>query len=110
MAGKDTPTRRPNLSGKACKEPEFNDWRKPTGFIASRDKEKRFNAVSFSFFCKVLKRMEHLRDGIAQSHGGIISHTSMRSNILPIEFFSSTIAVGFVTVWLMVGQFSVAKS
>ena len=30
--------------------------------------------------------------------------------MLPIEFFSSTIAVGFVTVWLMVGQFSVAKS
>jgi len=54
--------------------------------------------------------MEHLRDGIAKSHGGIISHTSMRSNMLPIEFFSSTIAVGFVTVWLMVGQFSVAKS
>lgn len=29
---------------------------------------------------------------------------------VPIEFFSSTIAVGFVTVWLMVGQFSVMKT
>lgn len=25
---------------------------------------------------------------------------------MPIEFFQSVIAVGFVTVWLMVGQFS----
>jgi len=49
-------------------------------------------------------------DGVTESHGGIISHTSMRNIIVPIEFFSSIIAVGFVTVWLMVGQFSVMKT
>lgn len=29
---------------------------------------------------------------------------------VPIENFSSLIAIGFVTVWLMVGQFSFVKS
>ena len=28
---------------------------------------------------------------------------------MPIEFFSLSIAIGFVTVWMMVGQFSVMK-
>ena len=29
---------------------------------------------------------------------------------MPVENFSSLIAIGFVTVWLMVGQFSFVKS
>ena len=29
---------------------------------------------------------------------------------VPIESFSSLIAIGFLTVWLMVGQFSFVKS
>lgn len=29
---------------------------------------------------------------------------------MPIESFSSLIAIGFLTVWLMVGQFSFVKS
>ena len=29
---------------------------------------------------------------------------------MPIEFFSSLIAVGFMTAWLLIGQFSFIKS
>lgn len=29
---------------------------------------------------------------------------------MPIESFNSVIALGFLTVWLMVGQFSVIKN
>jgi hypothetical protein len=29
---------------------------------------------------------------------------------MPIEGFNSLIAIGFITVWLMVGQFSFVKS
>ena len=29
---------------------------------------------------------------------------------MPIEFFQSIIALGFVAVWMMVGQFSTAKT
>ena len=28
---------------------------------------------------------------------------------MPIEFFQSIIALGFVAVWMMIGQFSTAK-
>lgn len=35
--------------------------------------------------------------------------TLIEERSMPIESFYSVIAVGFVTVWLMVGQFSLVK-
>jgi hypothetical protein len=40
---------------------------------------------------------------------GYISNTPLRNLLMPIEFFQSIIAAGFVAVWLMVGQFSTGK-
>jgi hypothetical protein len=46
----------------------------------------------------------------ALSHGGIVFLYLNEERSMPIESLNSVIALGFLTVWLMVGQFSFIKN